>query len=120
MTNKVSEIFTAITIRQPWAYLIAEGVKTVENRTWTTQYRGPLVIVAGKKIATTDWCDIIDECDLIFGAAIALVDIVDIDRKIDNEFAEGPWCWRLRNPRKIRPVPIRGQLGLFKINLLNC
>lgn len=38
----------AITIRQPWASLIAAGVKTIETRSWSTKYRGPLAIHAGK------------------------------------------------------------------------
>lgn len=38
----------ALTIRQPWASLIAAGVKTIETRSWTTGYRGPLLIHAGK------------------------------------------------------------------------
>ncbi len=37
----------AITIRQPWASLVALGVKTVETRSWHTRYRGPLAIHAG-------------------------------------------------------------------------
>lgn len=38
----------ALTIRQPWASLIAHGVKTIETRSWSTKYRGPLAIHAGK------------------------------------------------------------------------
>jgi ASCH domain len=39
----------ALTIKQPWAWAIAEGFKPVENRTWRTTYRGgPLLIHAGK------------------------------------------------------------------------
>jgi hypothetical protein len=38
----------AITIRQPWAWAIATGAKTIENRTRGTAYRGPLAIHAGK------------------------------------------------------------------------
>lgn len=37
----------ALTIRQPWASLIAHGVKTIETRSWRTHYRGPLAIHAG-------------------------------------------------------------------------
>jgi len=37
----------AITIRQPWATLIALGVKTIETRSWRTHYRGPVAIHAG-------------------------------------------------------------------------
>jgi len=33
-----------LSIRNPWAYLIAYGVKNIENRSWNTKYRGPLLI----------------------------------------------------------------------------
>jgi hypothetical protein len=38
----------ALTICQPYAELIARGEKVIENRTWPTSYRGPLLIHAGK------------------------------------------------------------------------
>lgn len=38
----------ALTLHQPWASLIAVGVKTIETRSWATKYRGPLAIHAGK------------------------------------------------------------------------
>lgn len=38
----------AITLTQPWATLIAIGAKKIETRSWSTQYRGPLVIHAAK------------------------------------------------------------------------
>ncbi|WP_213623448.1 ASCH domain-containing protein [Paenibacillus sp. J53TS2] len=37
-----------ITIRQPWATLIAIGAKRLETRSWRTNYRGELGIHAGK------------------------------------------------------------------------
>lgn len=51
----------AITIRQPWASLIAAGVKTIETRSWSTRYRGPLLVHAGKhrpaQFWLNDWTD---------------------------------------------------------------
>src|SRR5262245_40368428 len=38
----------ALTIRQPYASLIALGAKHYETRTWTTDYRGPLLIHAAR------------------------------------------------------------------------
>lgn len=38
----------AITLHQPWATLIALGYKTIETRSWSTRYRGPLLIHAAK------------------------------------------------------------------------
>ena len=38
-----------LTVKQPWASLIVAGIKDIENRTWATKYRGPLMIHAGAK-----------------------------------------------------------------------
>ncbi|HET6574425.1 MAG TPA: ASCH domain-containing protein [Fimbriiglobus sp.] len=38
----------ALSVKQPWAALLAAGVKTVEVRTWPTARRGRLLIHAGK------------------------------------------------------------------------
>lgn len=40
----------AITIKQPFASLIAEGLKVYKFRTWKTKYRGEILIHAGKSI----------------------------------------------------------------------
>lgn len=37
-----------LTIKQPLASLIANGIKDIENRTWPTKYRGRILIHAGK------------------------------------------------------------------------
>ena len=36
----------ALSIKQPWASLIAHGIKDIENRTWATKYRGKVLIHA--------------------------------------------------------------------------
>lgn len=38
----------ALTVQQPYASLIASGEKWIENRSWHTNYRGPLAIHAAK------------------------------------------------------------------------
>lgn len=40
----------SITLWQPWASLIALGLKEIETRSWATKYRGPMAIHAAKKI----------------------------------------------------------------------
>lgn len=37
----------AITVRQPWAFAIAQLQKNIENRVWTTSHRGLLAVHAG-------------------------------------------------------------------------
>ncbi|MFD2600180.1 ASCH domain-containing protein [Sphingobacterium corticis] len=39
----------ALSIKQPWASLIAHGIKDIENRTWKTSYRGRIYIHASGK-----------------------------------------------------------------------
>lgn len=45
----------ALTLHQPWAQLVALGVKTIETRSWSTSYRGPLAIHAGKNTEYDGW-----------------------------------------------------------------
>lgn len=40
----------ALSIMQPWAWLIVNGHKDIENRDWSTKFRGPVAIHAGKKV----------------------------------------------------------------------
>jgi hypothetical protein len=42
------EVLKAITLRQPYATLIAIGAKRSETRGWRTRYRGPLAIHAAR------------------------------------------------------------------------
>ena len=80
----------AITIKQPWAQLICEGVKDIENRTWPTKFRGRVLIHAGVKIdentidsigringeiARKTWFDVNDK-KFSLGAIIGSVEIV--------------------------------------------
>lgn len=79
----------AITIKQPWATLIAIGAKQFETRSWKTKYRGPIAIHAGK---TIDWDAVQDDYisralgsdrldftkdNLPTGSVIAIADLVD-------------------------------------------
>lgn len=45
----------ALTLTQPWATLVAIGAKRIETRSWSTTYRGPLAIHAGKGPSTIGW-----------------------------------------------------------------
>jgi hypothetical protein len=49
MPHPTTDTHRGLTIRQPWAFAIAEGFKTVENRSRRTNYQGPLLIHAGLK-----------------------------------------------------------------------
>jgi hypothetical protein len=75
----------ALTVRQPWASLIAAGVKTIETRSWSTAYRGPIAVHAGKAGVAEPWSvpglaaavDALPQ-PLPMGAVVAVADLVDV------------------------------------------
>lgn len=82
----------ALSIKQPWASLIAHGIKDIENRTWKTNYRGRIYIHASAKkpkdinclFSIKQWDKMGEEmrCDMVLndfplGAIIGEVDIID-------------------------------------------
>lgn len=46
--SPVEPKWVALSIKQPWAALLAAGVKTIEVRTWSAKRRGPVLIHASK------------------------------------------------------------------------
>lgn len=110
----------ALTVIQPYAELIARGVKPIENRRWPTAYRGPLAIHAGKNRSWLDEGDALACPQMAFGAFVALATLVDCVKLDDlptdltgHAHAEGPYCWILQNVRRIVPIPYRGAQGLW-------
>jgi len=113
-----------LTVRQPWADLIVRGTKDVENRSWATRYRGPLLIQASVNMTVADLEDVahwygikIERSSLVFGAILGAVDLVDCRKKVSSPWhTRGQVGWYLANPRRLRfPIPNKGQLGLFEV-----
>jgi len=44
----------ALSVRQPWAWAILYAGKRIENRTWSTNYRGPLLIHAARGMTSRE------------------------------------------------------------------
>lgn len=67
----------ALTLRDPWATLVAIGAKRIETRSWRTHYRGPLAIHAAKCLAPADWAAVSERPEVaraLRGAGIASLD----------------------------------------------
>lgn len=45
----------ALSIRQPWAWLIIHGHKPLENRTWATKFRGRIAVHAAKGMSRREY-----------------------------------------------------------------
>ena len=107
----------AISIRQLWAWLIVNGYKDIENRTWATNYRGAILIHAGltkpDKERLADFEDAFDSPTLSYGGIIGVVDIVDCVQEHRSKWFHGPFGWVLANPRPLPFRPCPGRLMLF-------
>lgn len=121
-----------ITIKQPFATLIAEGLKRYEFRTWKTKYRGEILIHAGKSIDKKA----VEKFESLgfnypTGCIIAkanLTDCVFVDDKLRSDLRkenalvysgvirrpewEG-YGFFLEKVEKIQPISIQGKLGLW-------
>jgi len=121
----------ALSIRQPWAQLILEG-KDVENRSWATSYRGPILIHAAKGMTNAEFVDAMDFIDDVFpllpaeklrrraraanarrGGIVGQVEIVDCVSNSDSPWFFGPYGFVLRHARPLPFTACKGRLGFF-------
>jgi hypothetical protein len=124
----------ALSLSRPWTELILDGHKPIENRTWATDYRGP-VIIHGALSFDPRAIEVAYELTPDFAARMShwkgsptnptgflgVVDLVFICRPTHRRSCTcGPWAfkdthhWQLENPRRFpEPIPGPGRLGLF-------
>lgn len=125
----MSDAELALSIRQPWAELILRNRKTIELRTWSTEYRGHLWVHAGKAadLALDSRFGVSDPPRGAFVGRITLEEISPIDASrwegwrsehLDpGSYQPGLFAWHLSSPeRLIHPVPAPGRLNLFKVD----
>lgn len=125
----------ALTVHQPWAWLIVNGYKTIENRTRRTSHRGPLLIHAGltpedpicwtftEMNARRIGAQLPAPHELPFGAIVGIVHVVEV---LDPCEQSEVHKWRWRDPYMYgwvlegavavpEPVTWRGMPGLFEV-----
>jgi hypothetical protein len=126
----------AISLWQPWATLIARGLKLYETRDWQIDHRGSLAIHASKKKFTPANCsaecraqllqDSVDPWRVPLGAVLCIVDLVDC-QKVEavrgrlsarelmyGKYGDGRYAWQLENIRVLpAPIELSGHQGIF-------
>lgn len=134
----------ALSVKNPFATLTANGIKKIEVRSYNTYYRGPLLICASAKpeynlskyykdpYFAYELQDKIDKWDRgpVDGKAVCVVDLVacfplkDFNDKdaclqkiaLDENFPDKKYYgWHLDNVRLIEPFEVKGQLGFFNV-----
>jgi ASCH domain-containing protein len=110
----------ALSIKQPWASLIIHGFKDVENRSWSTTYRGPLLIHAGLREDQEGWHTLFNRHlrlpeDPPLGGIIGCVTLHDCVRNYPSSWAiPDQWHWILRDAHPLPFQRCKGKLGLFR------
>lgn len=127
-------IWKVLSITEPYATLIRNGIKLIETRSWKTDYRGYLLIHASSTKIPKEWKEnkelmkLVNMNDLHFGEIICkckLVDCVEMTddfietvKKNNNEYVSGfyepgRYAWILSDVEPIKPIKAKGKLRLW-------
>ena len=120
-----------LTIKQPFASLIAEGYKEYEFRTWKTKYRGPLLIHAGLGV-DKEAMKRYEKLHLNYPkgkiiAKVNLTDCIEVDNNLKSKLKEKnylvyqgainsnkkEYALKLENVEKIEAISIKGKLSFW-------
>jgi ASCH domain len=125
----------ALSIQQPWAWLIANGPKDIENRDWNTSYRGLVLIHAGKQVDSSffdgnslflayaeqtlgwDVAAVIPQSLTEYerGGIVGYATLKDVVTKSESRWFRGKYGFVLSERTPVPFIPLRGQLGLFDV-----
>lgn len=128
----------ALSVRQPYAWAITMGFKSIENREWTLnnpgrRFRGAVLIHAGlrEEKNDVDWVidmvvdqtgadrDMIQSCyetHRALGAIVGTATVIDCVTDHPSPWFFGPVGLVLTDQRCCPPVPCKGALGFFNVS----
>lgn len=120
----------ALSLRQPWAWLILHGGKDIENRKWPTKFRGRFLIHAAKGMTRKEFDDAFhwivrnpriplnffepEFSELERGGIVGDAELVDCVRSSSSPWFMGGYGFVLSNVKPIPFRPCRGELGFFE------
>jgi hypothetical protein len=116
----------ALSIRQPWAWLIVNGFKPVENRDWSTRFRGRFLIHASKGMTRLEYADTREFAE---GLGVTIPPFEELERggivgvatlntcvaSSDSPWFFGDYGFVLESAQALPFTPFKGQLGFFEI-----
>ena len=114
----------ALSIRQPWAWLIVNGYKPYENRTWNTKFRGRVLIHAGKSFDRNGYDRVKDSFPEIplpspnqfeFGGIVGSAEIWNVATDSSSPWFSGPYGFCLAMPEVLPFQPCKGKLSFFEV-----
>jgi len=122
----------ALSIRQPWAWLIVNGHKDIENRDWRTPFRGRFLVHASKTITRKGYDECRAQCeeflpfttrynwpafeDLQLGGIVGEATLIDCVQDHPSPFKQPEsWGFVLANSKPLPFTPYKGRLGFFNV-----
>ncbi len=118
----------ALSIRQPWAWLIIHAGKNIENRCWQTHFRGWFLIHAAKGCTRDEYEDaalfaalrgftdeIPDLKSIERGGIVGMAKLGNCVRGSDSPWFVGEWGFVLDEVRPLHFLPCKGALGFFRL-----
>ena len=115
---------TTLSVRQPWAWLLVHGYKDIENRNWSTTFRGRCLIHAGKTFDQDgyEWVkrhfkkiDLPLPSEFERGGIVGWVNITDCVTRSKSKWFFGPYGFVVNGADELPFVPMPGKLKLFEI-----
>lgn len=89
MSTTAQRVTHCLSVRNPWASLIVIGLKGIENRSWTTHYRGRIAIHASSKASEIEhYRGFIDDLPLVDDDEAARQIAEFLDDRFDAEDPE--------------------------------
>jgi hypothetical protein len=114
----------ALSVKQPWALQLVSGEKSIEVRSWETDYRGHLLICASaapKNVFNIDSDEPEVRNLLPAGCVIGIVDLLDVRPMVKEDeyeswvdYKKGAFAWVVEPVTFVRPDPVTGRLKLFE------
>lgn len=131
----------ALSVQQPWAWLIVNGHKDIENRTWKAERRGPILIHAGKTVDGEAHQDLLaglhpvtgepvseelrlaythaiiaaatDRASAMLGGIVGVATITGRYNEHSSPWFVGRFGYTLANARPLPFMPMVGKLSFF-------
>lgn len=120
-----------ISIKQPRAWFILHAGADIENRPWTTDYRGPILIHASPRLRRAEYAEDIWRARRFCGVTIDIPSFEDIQQEsggivgmatleritVDKQFSRwftGPFGFVLRNPVAVEFQRFKARIGIFE------
>lgn len=120
-----------LSIRQPWAWLIANAGKDIENRNWPTKYRGAFYVHASLGCTQQEYRDAVEFATSVLnfslnnlphlkqlerGGIIGITELVNCVRQSTSPWFTGDFGFVLRNSKPLPFNPCKGKLGFFRLD----